>query len=280
MSRIFISYRRTDSISEAGRIYDFLYNHFGRESIFKDVDDIDAGDDFRERVKEAVGQCQVLLAVIGKSWLTAEDSHSNRRLDNPADWVRLEIETALTRKVRVIPVLLQGVDMPPAYALPESIQPLAFRNAARVRYDPDFRRDMDRVIKVIERHLAVVERTAEPVSGATKSDSKPASSSKPQVGTPQKIAAAPTFTFEAVTVNARGQITQRKQHKAEYLTVSLSKQVSLDLVKIPGGTFQMGSPASEPERRDNEGPQHSVNVPSFWMGKYPVTQAQWKAIAA
>ncbi|MGB3768667.1 MAG: toll/interleukin-1 receptor domain-containing protein, partial [Phormidesmis sp.] len=138
MSRIFISYRRNDSPWESGRIYDYLKEHFGRDFIFKDVDDIDMGDDFRQAIHAAVGQCQVLLAVMGKDWLTAKDAVGNRRLDNPADWVRLEIEAALARNVRVIPVMLDSVEMPLPSDLPVSLQPLAYRTAARVRQDPDF----------------------------------------------------------------------------------------------------------------------------------------------
>ncbi|MEM9087723.1 MAG: SUMF1/EgtB/PvdO family nonheme iron enzyme [Cyanobacteria bacterium P01_F01_bin.53] len=153
MSRIFISYRRNDSIAEVGRIYDHLSNHFGQNSIFMDTDDIDAGDDFREQVTTAVGQCQILLVVIGKNWLQAKDAVGNRRLDNPADWVRLEIETALTRNIRVIPVLLTGAEMPAVQNLPTALQPLAYRNAAQVRHNPDFRRDIQRVVGVIEKHF-------------------------------------------------------------------------------------------------------------------------------
>ena len=152
-NRIFISYRRSDSIRETGRIYDYLENQFGHHAIFKDVDTIDAGDDFRDRVKEAVGQCQILLAVIGPTWLESKDEAGRQRLENPADWVRLEIETALKRNIRVIPILLDGVPMPRPGDLPIALQDLTYRNAAPVRHDPDFRRDMERLRKVIERHF-------------------------------------------------------------------------------------------------------------------------------
>ncbi|MEM9092553.1 MAG: toll/interleukin-1 receptor domain-containing protein [Cyanobacteria bacterium P01_F01_bin.53] len=165
MSRIFISYRRSDAAAEAGRIYDYLERAFGHEAIFKDVDAIDAGDDFRDRINDAVGQCQVLLAVIGKSWLQVTDEAGQRRLDNPADLVRLEIETALLRKVRVIPLLLDGVAMPTVRDLPTALVPLVDRNAARVRHDPDFRRDMDRVIEVIQRELEGCPQTVEQLKG-------------------------------------------------------------------------------------------------------------------
>ncbi|MGB7085596.1 MAG: SUMF1/EgtB/PvdO family nonheme iron enzyme [Phormidesmis sp.] len=241
MSRIFISYRRTDSAAEAGRIYDYLENKFGYESIFKDVDTIDAGDDFRERLNEAVGQCQILLAVIGRSWLQAKDEAGRRRLDNPADWVRLEIETALQRKIRVIPILLEGVAMPTVSDLPEALQPLAYRNAARVRHDPDFRTDIGKVLKVIQRHF---DKLAAPASVPSRQVVRPVASS-----------------FQSFTQELGGGVT-------------------LDMVAIPGGTFMMGSPSSEAERRSSEGPQHSVDVLPFWLGKYPVTQAQWQTVAA
>ncbi|MEM9088305.1 MAG: tetratricopeptide repeat protein [Cyanobacteria bacterium P01_F01_bin.53] len=152
MSRIFISYRREDSAGEAGRIYDYLERKFGQEAIFKDVEVIAFGDNFRDRIHEAVGQCQILLAIIGQRWLQVKDADGQRRLNNPADWVRLEIEMALNRNVRVIPILLDGVDMPAIQDLPTSLQPLCYRNAARVRHDPDFRKDIERVIRVIEQH--------------------------------------------------------------------------------------------------------------------------------
>jgi len=158
MSRIFISYRREDSAWQAGRIYDRFAGRFGRESIFKDVDVIKAGDNFQECINEAVGQCDVLIAIIGQKWLNVPDAQGRRRLDNPADWVRLEIETALNRgDVRVIPVLLDKVPMPAAQDLPASLQPLCYRHAAYVRQDPDFSRDMDYVLSVIGQHLEQAE---------------------------------------------------------------------------------------------------------------------------
>ena len=99
MPKIFISYRREDSIGIAGRIYDRLCLKFGRESVFMDVDAIPLGVDFRQHLTDAVGQCDILLAVIGERWLTIAD-HGHRRLDNPADFVRIEIETALQRASR------------------------------------------------------------------------------------------------------------------------------------------------------------------------------------
>ncbi|MEL6816221.1 MAG: toll/interleukin-1 receptor domain-containing protein [Cyanobacteria bacterium J06598_3] len=154
MSRIFISYRRQDSPAAVGRIFDHLENHFGRDSIFKDVNALKIGDDFRERLNAEVEQCQILLAVIGRNWLNAKGSDGRRRLENPADWVRLEIQTALNRNVPVIPILLDGVEMPAVADMPKDLHPLAYRHAARVRNDPDFRRDIEHVMRGLDRILA------------------------------------------------------------------------------------------------------------------------------
>lgn len=90
----------------------------------------------------------------------------------------------------------------------------------------------------------------------------------------------PIFHFEVVTVDRQGKITNRRQHQAQYFVEDLGNGVSLEMVSIPGGTFLMGSPETEEERRESASPQHKVNLSSFYMGKYPVTQVQWQAIAA
>ena len=110
-------------------------DHYGRDQIFKDVDDIELGDDFVEVITGAVGSCDVLLALIGDQWLTITDAHGRRRLDDPDDFVRLEIEAALARKVRVIPVLVGGAAMPSADELPDSMARLARRQALELSPD-------------------------------------------------------------------------------------------------------------------------------------------------
>jgi tetratricopeptide (TPR) repeat protein len=130
--RIFISYRRQETAWPAGRLYDVLVEHFPPEQVFKDVDNIDPGDDFVERITAAVSSCDVLLALIGQQWLTITDETGQRRLDNPGDYVRLEIETALTRKIRVIPILVDDAQMPRANQLPANLAPFARRNAVEI----------------------------------------------------------------------------------------------------------------------------------------------------
>lgn len=150
MPRIFISYRRSDSAGTTGRIYDHLVTAFGRENIFKDVDDIPLGVDFAAHLDREIAQCQVVLAIIGRTWVTVTETGSNRRLDNPNDLVRIEIESALNRDIPVIPVLLDGVIMPKQTQLPSSLQLLARRNGISVGHDPRFHSDVTRLIKGIQ----------------------------------------------------------------------------------------------------------------------------------
>lgn len=151
--RIFISYRRTDSADVTGRIYDRLVQRFGKELIFKDVDSIPLGLDFREYVGEVVGRCNLLLAVVGDQWLSAVNPGGARRIDDPKDLVRLEIEAALKRKIPVVPVLVRGASVPEENQLPPSLTGLTYRNGIKIRSDPDFHRDIDRLIAGMEAHL-------------------------------------------------------------------------------------------------------------------------------
>ncbi|MEM7649399.1 MAG: toll/interleukin-1 receptor domain-containing protein, partial [Cyanobacteria bacterium P01_A01_bin.70] len=150
---IFISYRRSDSITEAGRIYDRLVEAFGAEQIFKDVDNIPYGADFVEYLDQAVSQCDVLLPLIGSTWLSTTDAQGERRLNDPNDFVRIEIESALKRDILVVPILLNGAVMPGPSDLKGDLQVLARRNAAQVRHDPDFHSDMRRLISKLEEYF-------------------------------------------------------------------------------------------------------------------------------
>lgn len=148
-SEVFISYRRADSADVTGRIYDRLTRHFGVSAIFKDVESIPIGIDFKEHLEQAVGKCKIFLVVIGDQWLGATDSLQNNRLQDPRDFVRIEVETALNRNIPVIPLLVRGASMPAEENLPPSLQKLVYRNGIPIRPDPDFHRDMDRLIEAI-----------------------------------------------------------------------------------------------------------------------------------
>ncbi len=154
MPRIFISYRRADSQTITGRIYDSLAAVFGEEQVFKDVYNIPAGVDFRAVLAREVGMADVVLVVVGPSWATLTDDAGQRRLDDPNDYVRIEIEQALSRATTlVVPVLVGGAAMVRAADLPGSLSELAYRNAAVVRDDPDFRRDIAQLIDQIKKYF-------------------------------------------------------------------------------------------------------------------------------
>ncbi|MBI1918931.1 MAG: TIR domain-containing protein [Planctomycetes bacterium] len=150
MPTIFMSYRRDDSAGIAGRIYECLQSHFGSDSVFMDVDTMPFGVDFRDHLNRAVGRCSVLLAIIGDRWLQVTDS-AGRRLDDPEDFVRIEIKAALQRNIPVIPVLIGRVSMPSKEELPPSLAELSYRHACQVDPGRDFQNHIDRLIRGIER---------------------------------------------------------------------------------------------------------------------------------
>jgi uncharacterized protein YecT (DUF1311 family) len=140
---VFISYRREDSGGFAGRIYDRLTRNLGPDNVFFDVDSIAPGVDFVDTLNDRLGRCDALVAVIGKSWLSIADADNRRRLDDPTDYVRLAIEAALQRSVRVIPVLVDGAALPKIANLPETLAKLTRRQAVEIsltRFDSDVER--------------------------------------------------------------------------------------------------------------------------------------------
>ena len=125
---IAISYRREDSTPVAGRLHDRLQADFGKGNVFMDFDSIPYGVDFREQIKQTLERARVVIAVIGPTWFGGR-GRGNRRIDDPTDFVRLEIATALQRGIPVIPVLIDDTPMPQVENLPADLKGLAFRNA-------------------------------------------------------------------------------------------------------------------------------------------------------
>ena len=155
-AKIFLSYRRDDAEDVVGRIYDRLVGAFGEPAIFKDVDSIPIGVDFRKHLLAAVEGSQLLLVVIGPAWA---GSPERQRIHEPNDFVRLEVRFALENAVPIIPVLVRNARGPAPDAMPEDIRELADRQYLVVRGDPDFHRDVDRLIKGIRRLPARASRS-------------------------------------------------------------------------------------------------------------------------
>jgi formylglycine-generating enzyme required for sulfatase activity len=152
MAKIFVSYRRQDSRGVAGRIYDRLRAHFGPESVTMDIDSIPFGVDFRRYIESEVASCDIALVVVGPNW--AGKTFWRRRIDDPRDFVRIEVEAALERDIPVIPILIDHTAMPGEADLPPSLAALACRNAIDVDQGRDFHHHVDLLIKGIERFVS------------------------------------------------------------------------------------------------------------------------------
>jgi len=151
-SGIFISYRRQDEPNFAGRLYDRLVARFGRSKVFIDVDTIELGLDFAEVIDQSLSQCEIMIVVIGKDWLNVIDEEGEPRLNNPDDYVRLEVEKALQSRTRVIPVLVEGAAVPKSSQLPGPLTPLARRNGIAMAH-ASFASDAERLIETLDRIL-------------------------------------------------------------------------------------------------------------------------------
>src|SRR5579862_4367431 len=150
MPKIVLSYRRTDSAGIAGRIFDHLVAHYGKDAVYMDIDNIPYGVDFREHIGEALNASDALLAVVGPHWLTPDET-GVVRIQEETDFVRVEIETALKKGIPVIPVLIDRTPMPKPTELPEGLSAFAFRNAADIDSGRDFQAHMDRLLRSMDR---------------------------------------------------------------------------------------------------------------------------------
>jgi len=169
--RIFISYRREENGWPARKLYEVMAERFGEDRVFKDVDSIEPGDDFVDQIQSAVASCDVLLALVGRNWTTTTGPGGGRRLDDPEDFVRLEIEAALNRGIRVIPILVDDARMPKATELPPALAPFLRRQAITVS---PVTFDTGRLLRTIESTFTEVkaQRAASRVEPWTRGDTR------------------------------------------------------------------------------------------------------------
>jgi hypothetical protein len=259
--QIFISYRREDSSAWAGRLSDRLSNHFPSNQIFMDVDSVDLGDDFVKTIEKTVGSCDVLIAVIGKGWLSSSDQEEQRRLDNPEDFVRIEIATALKRDIRVIPVLVDGVSMPRSCDLPDDLKALVRRNALQLSHDR-FRTDSERLASAVERAL---EKTA-----AERREREEKERLEAERGTRLPPEQAPEigalFVLEAGTPKSRKPATKRHVHYKIRLYIRNAPSDTDVVTYKLHPTFQ--NPIRE-VRKAPESPECSLDI--FSYGDFEIT---------
>lgn len=160
-NKIFVSYRRQDASGEAGRLVDHLEEVFGDESVFLDVETLEAGLDFVQAIDQALNSCKVLIAIIGPHWINIKDADGNLRLFNEGDFIRIEIAAALERNIRVIPVLVNGAKMPSNSALPEDLKALNRRHAHELS-SSRWKYDTDQLIEVLSKIIEPKKKPVDP----------------------------------------------------------------------------------------------------------------------
>ncbi|MBK7956048.1 MAG: SUMF1/EgtB/PvdO family nonheme iron enzyme [Candidatus Accumulibacter sp.] len=308
-SRIFISYRRSDSELAASRLADDLRRHFTREQVFQDFASIDPGNDFVEAVERGLDSCAAVLVVIGPNWLDALDHRGRRRLDLADDWVRHEVAQSLRRPgVRVFPVLVESAKMPAAEDLPDELQPLTRRQAFPVtnRHWP---KDVAELIEHLQRKPGAGGESAS-TSGGVSEVQKPSGAWKllaaigvvlvivlgvffgqgdrselplpytappPEVQIPVKKAKVPAVTTPVLPAPPAKATTPANKPREFFHDCEQCPE----MVVLPAGSFMMGSPMAEARRSVNEGPPHKVTIARpFAVGQNEVTFAEWDACVA
>ncbi len=269
-SKVFISYRRDDSKYQARMVHTAFCQTVPRDHVFMDVDSIPPGANFRKILKDWVDQCEILLALIGPGWIDAIDPKtSRRRLDNPSDFVRIEIGEALARDIPVVPVLLDGTPMPDPDLLPDDLKELVDRQAEFVEYRT-FDADVERLIRKLRL-----------TQGGTHSGSMPKPVAAPRAPSPEeRYRAEGRIKIAAQIVHgAPDSWFKPGAGKTEWFR---DHEHGPEMVVVPDGSFVMGSPESEPERegwqKGTESPQRTVTIDqSFAVGRHAITRGQFAA---
>jgi hypothetical protein len=293
--KIFINYRRDDSASHALAVAQYFETKFGKSNIFIDVDRLRAG------LKYKLRQCKVMLAIIGPNWVDARDEKTgNRRIEDPEDWVRVEIERALARKIPVIPVLVAGATLPSKSDLPQSLQPLLEHHSATMTTrhgmaglardvaDLTVRRPWSRMVAAASALILggslVAHASALILGGYLVAHQLGAPVSKRDADAAEaeakRIAEAAKGKAEAPPDPALPVTPGSGKTFRDPLSDGKPCPMCPEMVVAPAGTFTMGSPPGEPDRRPGE-----VQVPvtiarSFAVGKFAVTFDQWDACVA
>jgi formylglycine-generating enzyme required for sulfatase activity len=279
MRKIFISYRRKRTADIAGRIADWLKRHFGADAVFIDVETIPPGAAFKEYIKDWLDQCNVMLVVIGDSWLTATDEQGQRRIDADGDAVRFELEEAIARHIPLLPVLVQDAPMPRAHHLPASIRSLTDINAVTVSSGRDFEQHLADLIAAIEQLLARprerFKRDAKREITLRGQRAKVPALSMPRDGDTMPVHRSPVrrepiLNGETVLVTLP-RSGQPATHEAQRL------MAALDWLEVPAGSVTLLLPRG-PHLWDVEA--HLCAVERFSLSSTLITNAQYAAFAA
>ena len=317
MNRVFISYRRDDTRWVARALKTKLAQEIGEEQVFMDIDSIDPGVDFVEVLERTVANVDVLIAVIGQDFFAVKDSQGGRRIDNPNDFVRLEIATALKRNIRVIPLVVSGATIPTEDDLPDDLKSLARRNAIQVG-ETTFDSDVDRIVKSLNR-LWENKDTGDKKPGNVKPVAAPATAPKKDshvrksnrwalpvgVGLGLLAIAGLLFAFSGIwnpqstvkkesndqskqDIRKADEDNSNQNAPSEILNETDDQEGVQQVVReipdvegmawIPNGTFEMGSPESELGRKSDE-TLHEVTISDgFYLGEFEITQEQYNQV--
>jgi formylglycine-generating enzyme required for sulfatase activity len=288
VAKIFICYRRDDSAYPAHQIYRDLSNHFGSESVVLDVDNILLGTDFREYLNKQVSKCDILLAVIGDQWIEI----LKQRLDEPNDYVRVEIQAALESDIPVVPVLVGKASVPDEKNLPPELVKLAYKQAAEVRAGPDLQTHLTRLVDGLVRLIA--ERKAEEESKQKEAEEeeeerkrKAEENRKQREADKAKRKAeekrnrkkteeeADRTRIAEAERKAEKKRKQKKEQKLRATPKTYTNAIGMEFNLIDSGFFTMGSSSGD----EDEEPPHEVQISkSFYLQTTQVTQGQWKEV--
>ena len=287
---IFINYRRRDAAGTTGRLYDHLEQSFHPDQLFMDVEDIPPGLDFVTMLEDEVRKCDVFLAVIGPSWLDIKDGQGRRLLDRGTDFVRIEIEAALRQRKLVIPVLVEGGEVPAPADLPTTIRSLARRSAIEISHER-FKSDVQDLVVVLQEALADASAAREQTEQIQlnelerirreRAEQTPVPSARALAlmahdtvvdRVQRSIPNDATEVVRSVTGRPRTGANHRPS-KAVKVTLRLNggRTDVVPLMPLPGGIFRMGGDVYDAEK-----PVHRVRVAPFAMMVMPVTQGLYR----
>jgi formylglycine-generating enzyme required for sulfatase activity len=279
MPGVFINYRRADTQAWALALFDKLAGKFGKDRVFMDLDNLEPGEDFVDKIEETLSLCDAMVVLIGRDWLNVSDREDKPRLQNPDDWVRVEIEAGLKRKIRVIPVLLDGVEMPRSPDLPETLRVLVRKQALEIS-PTRYHHDVDRLIRPLEKLL---DSEQPPASSASAETGPPAKAKTHRAKQPEKPPAKKRRPPSPAPVDAEPPARARTRRAKEPAAGDTRRHAKdgLTYVWIPPGGFLMGATPGDADARDDEKPQHHVGLTrGFWLSQGPVTVAAYKKYVA
>jgi formylglycine-generating enzyme required for sulfatase activity len=294
MPKIAISYRRTDA-DATGRIFDRLVQRYGKGSVFRDIDDIPFGIDFRTVVNDALRGTDLLIAVVGPNWRGAR-RRGSARINDENDLVRIEVETALQRDIPVIPVLVGGAVMPKAVELPDCLRDFSFRNAANIDSGRNFDTDIERLMRSMDRLFTG--KTAQ--SEATQAKARPQEQAHATAEQQSQERAEEDRRRRDAEAEQRRLVESEAKWRAEGRIKVEAKIVhgapngwfkpgagkiewfqdhecGPEMVVVPAGEFMMGSPKNEPDRGDAEDLHRVKLAHPFSVGRHAITRGQFAA---